>query len=1087
MNAPSVQAPKKNRTMEANNKVFKVYQASAGSGKTYTIVKEYLTLCLGSKAATSRFSHILAITFTNMAANEMKVKITDQLIDIITSDLDKEAEGMEATLIDELHIERSQLKENAKELFIKIIHNYSDFCICTIDAFVQKLARSFAKDLGLPSQFNVSIDEDEVADAITERIGEQIVAGDSYLTKVIEDYSGRKFDSEKSPKIAGNIRSFVKELFSESAFQKDEQNRFESKEQYNEAHEFIQGKINVFEAQCQQFAKDFDAFLQRNSLSVDDFNGKSRSACLSFHKKIQKKEYSTVSDSVEKLLKGESTWYSRTMTRHDELDKEFNKVFIDFVKRYKKDVGKYLFYKSQLSKLSLYALRLKIKSEIEAYIGEEQIVPISEFNKRINEIMGDFSVPFIYERLGEHFWHLFIDEFQDTSVLQWQNLLPLLDNSLANQHMSMVVGDGKQSIYRWRNGEVRQITSLPLIPVKPQNSAFFDDYERSMIHNFNFNELKTNYRSLEHIIDFNNDFFSFCAEKNYLLDDCRKVYIEKNEEFQKEVTIHQRHHYKDKGYVQVELFDPDECDDEMMLGRIKELIEEALDHGFRKGDITVLVRKNKTGSLIAGYLNENGIDVVSAESILLKTSDKVLLTVSVLDYLIHGDNPAVVATVLYYWNATHRQGFDGKADGIFDQARQIAEGMCGIEEIMGLEPHALKQLLSRSYSLYDLCSALMRLFGFNTVSDNFLNFFLDTVYKWQSANEASIKAFLEYWESKKDKLAVASGNADAVNVMTIHKSKGLEYNVVICPFVDDNLDDKKPPTLWVNPKELGFDSIPNIEKVQFTLTKDSANWTEETMKLSQRENAKVRLDNLNLNYVAFTRAVQRLHILSYKSKDISKSPLNAFLQEHPDHYGDPDTRKVELKKKKKKPVIEFMNESSAGEWFHKISIDANPSMFWIHPEDKMSPVEWGTFVHQTLSEVQHSGDFDRAMKPHLDAGVIDQPTAEMLREQFHQMIADPLVSEAFGPQSKVKNECEILLADGNILRPDRFAELPDKIYLLDYKTGKPDKEHHRQLNRYMNVLKKMVSKPILAYLVYLGDKVEVVPVSANHQQLSIDF
>ena len=1073
------------------NKAFKVYQASAGSGKTYTIVREYLTLCLKNKASVSKYNQILAITFTNKAANEMKDKITSQLLDIINSDLSEDATGMENDLILALGIERTQLKENANVLFTKILHNYSDFCICTIDAFVQKLARSFAKDLNLPSQFNVSIDEEEVADAITERIGEQIGTGNPLLTKVVEDFSGQRFDSGKSPKVAANIRDYVSMLFSESAFQKGEQNHFESKEQYKETRDYLQGKTNGFEVRCEQFVTHFEAFMHRNGLGTDDFNGKSKSACWGFFKKTKRKDYSTVGDSLRKIINGEADWYNKTLPKQrgnavmETLNAEFKEVFLDFIPYYQAHIGAYLFYRSQLEKLSLYVLRSKIKKEMEAYIGEEQIVPISEFNKRINEMMGDFSVPFIYERLGEHFKHLFIDEFQDTSVLQWQNLIPLIDNSLANSQMSMVVGDGKQSIYRWRNGEVGQIASLPLIYEKPEDSAAFQAFEQSLVNNFNFNELKTNYRSLANIVDFNNTFFRFSAD--FLSDNCRKVYIEQNETFHKEVTIEQQHRYQEPGYVQVELFNPDECDNEMMLGRVKALIEEALDKGFSKSDITILVRTNKTSSLIAGYLNGQGINVISADSILLKTSNKVMLVVSTLDYLIHGDNPAVLATMLYYWNVTHRQDFNGTTDGFFEQVRQIADGQISLEETLGLEPHAFKTLLSRSYSLYDLCSAIIRLSGFNVVGDIFLNFLLDTVYKWQSATEASVKGFLDYWDAKKNKLTVVSGNADAVNIMTIHKSKGLEFNVVICPFVIDNLDSKKTSTIWITPQELGFEPIPNIEKVQFAVTKDNATWTEQTRRIYELENEKARLDNLNLSYVAYTRAVQRLHILSYKAKDLNKSPLNAFLQNHPDQYGSPDTRKVELKKSSKTDVTEFLHKSAASEWFDKISIDPNPSMFWIHPEDKMSPVEWGTFVHQTLSEVQHEDDFDRALKPHLDAGVIDQATAHMLREQFRQMAHHPLISEAFGPQAKVKNECEILLANGSILRPDRYAELPDIIYLLDYKTGKPDAEHHRQLNRYKEVLKKMVSKPIKAYLVYLGDTVEVVPVSVKNEQLSINF
>ena len=1069
------------------NKAFKVYQASAGSGKTYTIVKEYLLLCLRDKASIAQYRHILAITFTNKAANEMKAKITGQLLDIIHSNPDEPAKGMEAELIAELGIERALLKEHAHELYINIIHNYSDFCICTIDAFVQKLAHSFAKDLKLPSQFNVSIDEEEVAEAITERIGEQIGAGNKFLTLVVEDFSGHKLDREKSPRIVDDIRQFVKELFSENAFQKNEKNRLETQEQYKETHDYLQGKTHAFEARCDQFVKDFEAFIQHNMLVPDDFNGKSKSACLGFFKKIQKREYEIVGDSLRKILDGGAVWYHKDLPKRrgaiaiDALDNEFEEVFFDFTRYYQAQLGTYLFYRFQLNKLSLYALRVKIKNEMEAYIGEEQMVPISEFNKRINEVMGDFSVPFIYERLGEHFRHLFIDEFQDTSVLQWQNLLPLLDNSLANNQMSMVVGDGKQSIYRWRNGEVGQIASLPLIYEKPFHSTAFQAFEQSLVNNFNFNELGTNYRSLTNIVDFNNAFFKFSAD--FLSDDCRKVYIEKNEQFHKEVSIEQQHHYQEPGFVQVELFDP-LSKEELMLERIKALIDDAVDKGFAKSDITILVRANKTGSLIAGYLNKNGIEVVSADSILLKTSDKVMLVVSTLDSLIHGDNPAVIATVLYYWNITHREGFDGTVDGFFEPARQIAEGQIGLEAILGLEPHTFRTLLSRSYSLYDLCSALIRLFGFNVVDDIFLNFLLDTVFKWQSANEASIKGFLEYWDSKKDGLTVVSGNTDAVNIMTIHKAKGLEFNVVICPFVKDDLDDSKPNTLWITPQELGFDPIPNIDKVQFKITDKSASWSEQTRRLAETENSKARLDNLNLEYVAFTRAVQRLHILAEEAKDLTKSPLNAFLKEHPCCYGDPNTRKVQLKQDGPE-IKEVRNESVASEWFDKISIDPNPSMFWIHPDDKMSPVEWGTFVHQALSEVQHEDDFDRALKPHLDAGVIDQATAEMLRDQFLQMAHHPLVSEAFSPQAKVKNECEILLADGNILRPDRYAELPDKIYLLDYKTGKPEAEHHRQLGHYREVLKKMVSKPIKAYLVYLGDNVDVVPI--QDQQLTINF
>lgn len=1080
--------------MSQANNAFKVYQASAGSGKTYTIVKEYLVLCLRDQASMADFRQILAITFTNLAANEMKRKIVLQLHDIIHSDNSQEPKGMEADLLEELHVDRNTLRSRAKTLFRNIIHDYSSFCVCTIDAFVQKLARSFAKDLGLPSQFSVSIDEDEVADAITERLGTQIGVDHPFLTKILEDFCELKFDNEKSPKVANNIHEFIKKLFSEETFQKHQQ-QIVTEEEYKETLAFLHQHTQGFESRCQQFIKDFEQFIQQNQLTEDDFNYKSKGPCLGLLKKLKDKEYKPLGDRQLKLLDGSMNWYSNTLPKRlatlmDSLQSEFQETILPFLQLYRDKFGAYLYYKSQLHQMSLYVLRSIIKSEMDAFIGEEQTVHITEFNKRINEVMGDFSVPFIYERLGEHFKHVFIDEFQDTSVLQWQNLIPLLDNNLSKGNMNMIVGDGKQSIYRWRNGEVGQIVSLPLIYGKPTDSPAFTDFEHTLINNFKFNELKNNYRSFTNVVDFNNRFFRFSADSPFLTEQSRKVYIDEDRRFMKEVSIEQVCKHKEEGYVQVELFDSKQNDVGTPLSRIKALIEELAGLGFSRCDIAILVRKNKIGSLIANYLNDNGIDVVSSESILLKYSEKVQLIINTLDYLIHADNKAVVATVLYYWHATHREGFDGVVDGIFDAVADIAEGRQAMEEALGLEPLALASLMARSYSLYDLCSALARLFGFNTVNDSYINFLLDVVYQWQSTDESGIEAFLEYWEKKKDKLSVVTGNGDAVSIMTIHKSKGLEFPVVIYPFMVDDLDDKKSGSLWTEPEKLGFEAIPNLSQVQFSLTKDSAEWTPQTKRLFEEEGAKTRLDNMNLNYVAFTRAVQRLHVLSYHSNNGSASPLNAFLKTceaqrvETDEgsllyaFGDPKTRKVERNESDKK-LPEIMVESKSSEWFDKITIDPDPSMFWMSKEDQMKPQEWGEFVHQVLSEVRQAQDIDRALLPYLDSGVIDQATASRLRDRFLEMAEEPLIRDAFSPQAKIKAECEILSKAYGIIRPDRYAELPDRILLLDYKTGKKSHEHHRQILEYKSVLQGMVDKPIEAYLVYLDSKVDVVTPPSN--------
>ena len=1079
--------------MNPPNKPFKVYQASAGAGKTYTIIKEYLSLCLGSEAATLNYRHILAITFTNMAANEMKAKIVDHLNGIIHSDPDQPPQDMEADLLELLQLDRPTLKHHAQLLFQHILHDYSHFCVSTIDTFVQRLARPFAQELRLPNQFTVSIDDQEVADALTERIGEQIGPDNPFLTKILEGYSSLQLDEEKNPKVSGNVNTFITKLFKEDAYQKNERNQFTEPAQYKETLEYLRTRTQGFERRCAQFQKDFGAFLSDFSLDTEDLYKKSASPCLSLRNKIQAKKYEAPTATMLKLLDDPEGWCQKALRSRSDfppLQKAFEQVFIEFLDYYRTHYGAYLFYREQTAHLSLYVLRSKIRAEMEAYIGEEQLVHISEFNKRINEIMGDFSVPFIYERIGEQIHHLFIDEFQDTSILQWQNLLPLLDNNLANQHLNMVVGDGKQSIYRWRNGEVGQIVSLPRIYSKPDDSPAFDDFERNLSNHFQFNELRRNFRSFQHVVDFNNAFFAFSAEDPYLDEESRKVYIDNDPTTGKEVSIKQQGMKTEPGLVQVELFDPTDDDKKAQAAqtiRVKELIEEALDHGFQKKDLTVLVRTNKQGSRIAEYLTEQGIEVISNDSILLTSSNKVQLVIQSLDYLLHPDNPASIAAVLYYWHASHQEGFRGTVDGFFEPANAIAHGDQPIEAEMGLPEGALQSLLANAYSLYDLCSALTRLYGFNTVGDIYLNFLLETVFSWQSVNQNSVAAFLSYWRSKADQLSVLTNDTDAVTVMTIHKSKGLEFPVVIYPYLDDDLSDPRGSTCWIAPEQLGFDAIPHVAKVQFKLNGTTAQWTPQAQALFEQEQRRIRLDKLNLYYVAFTRAIQRLYVLSTRAEDNGQRPLNGFLQQHPEQWvasesdrlvyrlGDPATPKV-AGRKTATAVPSVFHESRSCDWFDKISIDPNPSMFWISKEDRMKPQEWGDFVHQVLSEIQHEADLDRALLPHLDSGVIDPPQAQQLKDLFLRMIHHPVVGPAFLPAARVKNECEILSHPYGILRPDRYAELPDKIYLLDYKTGKPSPAHHEQLRRYGTVLRKMVSKPIEAYLVYLGEEVEAVPI-----------
>ena len=1072
---------------------FKVFQASAGSGKTYTIIKEYLKLCLQSETHVANYRHILAITFTNAAANEMKAKIVKSLTEIIDSTT-LEPGTMEADLVAELGISDGELKHNAQCLMTCIMHDYSSFCVSTIDAFVQKLSRSFAHDLGLPNQYAVSIDDDEVAETIVANLGQQIGADDTFLTDILEDFSENQFDNERSSDLEGQLADFIGKLLTEKAYQKDENSNIQNETQYRHTLQYLNKGINSFEKKIKELVDAFLAFEKQHGFDDASFsNGKK--GFVSFLRKLVKKNYEMPGASFYSSMEKKS-FFSKAAEKQlgkgqvDTLNEALYNILDPLLSFFEAEFGKYLFYKSQRDLLYLYALRGQIKTELKRLADEEEVVHISEFNKLLNEVMDDFTVPFVYERIGEYFRHVFVDEFQDTSILQWQNLLPLVDNGLSAGEMSMVVGDGKQSIYRFRSGEVGQIVSLPDIYALPEDDrqAAFLQYQKTLRNSFVFQNLGTNYRSFANVVEFNNAFFEAAIQR--LMPESRKVYVDQKPNAATGVSIEQKVHKKEAGLVQVELYDaesqPDYC-----ISRVEAIIRELTQQrGYRYEDITVLVRRSKYGAVIANYLNDKGVPVISQVSILLKSSDKVQLLINTLRYLLDDSNESYVANLLYYWRLCQSQPFEGDVSGLFGEVKAIASGQTAIESVMGLgTPGMLHDELSKATCLYDLCAALLRIYRFDTIRDAFLNYFMEEVFKWQSGPMAGIADFLTYWDDKQDSLAVKSVNGNAVKIMTIHKSKGLEFPVVIYPEAITNLDERlnprKVPEAWLSPEDLGFDPIPNLDKVLFKMDKKAEAMGEKALQQIEKERESNRLDNLNLLYVAFTRAEQRLSIIAKQGKADQANLIRDVLADKKENldassgedvlvyrFGEPDF--VNPKKESDAETGEAaMTDSASADWLQRIEVDPSPTLFWRSESDAMQPREWGELVHEMFSKIRHLDEADAVLLPYLNEGIIDLATAGALKDKFLQMTQHPMISEAFNPSAKVKTECEILY-QGKVCRLDRYAELPEVVYLLDYKTGKKEDEHRKQVQTYAQALMEMTDKEIRACLVYLTEDSIVV-------------
>ena len=1069
---------------------FKVFQASAGAGKTFTLIKEYLKLCLANKGAVNNFRNILAITFTNAAANDMKAKIVKTLREIIDSEK-VDPKSMEATLMEELSISDAELKSNAQSLMTRIMHDYSSFCVSTIDAFVQKLSRSFAHDLGLPSQYSVSIDTDEVAETITERLGLRITKRGDYLTDLLIDFSNNQFDSQRSTALENQLADFVAKLMTEKAYQKDAKNNIKDYPQYKKTLDFLNDKTIGFEQDIQKHLDEF-ARLERQYGLREELYAYGKNGFISYIRKLSAKVYEQPSPRFNTVLEKGNCFSKEGEKQLGKAQTDVINVALLPVLRAMKEVidkglGSFLFYKSQRDLLYLYALRAQIRTEFEALAEEEEIVHISEFNKLLNTVMGDFSVPFVYERIGEHFRHVFVDEFQDTSVLQWQNLLPLIDNGLSSGNMSMVVGDGKQSIYRFRSGEVEQIVRLPEIYALPKDEreAAFRQFEQNLKDNFAFKNLDTNYRSFAQVVTFNNAFFE--SVYTHLSPYLQQVYVAPKPGTDEKVDIVQKiDKTDDEGLVQLELYDaenqPDYCFD-----RVEAIIRDLTEtKGYQYSDIALLTRKSDYGSEMANYLNDKGIPVISQDSILLKSSDKVQLLVSTLRYLLYGDNETIVANVLFYWKLTQEPDFNGDISQVFGEVKAIAKGEKAIESVMGLgDAGVLQDALAKATCLYDLCANLLRIFHFDTIHDAFINYFMEEVFKSQFGIKEGIADFLTFWDTKQDKLAVMSAGGNAVQIMTIHKSKGLEFPVVIYPEAIIDLDEKlnasKVAEEWLRPEDLGFEAIPNLDKVLFKLDKNAENMGGKALEKVEMEKKSNQLDNLNLLYVAFTRAVQRLYIMAKQGKTDKPNIIRDFLKDN-DHqvpgndalvyrFGSPDFMKPKEKQKEEKK--ELTTKSVAGDWFSKIEIDSNPTMVWQSKSDKLLPREFGELVHQILAKIRTSSEIEAVLQPYFNDGTIDQETSIWIQERFMQMAQHPQIAPAFDPSARVKTECEIL-HQGNVLRLDRYAEFADAIYLIDYKTGQKKEEHHNQVRKYANALREMTDKKIRGYLVYLlEDTIEV--------------
>lgn len=1069
--------------MNADNKPFILYKASAGSGKTYTLIKEFLVLCFNHDER--YYKEILAVTFTNKAANEMKAKILNNLKAIIEND--KAASDMTDDLHRETGLQYEEIREKAKRLYVSIIHNYSDFSISTIDSFVQQVSRSFAKELNLPSQYKVLLDDDELIDEILQRVDKKI-GNDDMLTEILSEFIEFKLDNEENEKIETPVKNYIKKLLKENAYKKGELLNVRSldKSQYHDVEDYLNNKISELERSVKDNIDNIENVIKEYHITEDCYDGKSK-GLINILDKIQRLddvkdvEPSTLITQTTRNILLKKDWVHKKAPKN--IIDNLIRSNVDVLKMYEdlvRDCNSMYFVNMLRDDFYLYVLRGKLMEIVREYVDDTNKVHISEFNKRISDVLGDCSVPFIYERIGARYKHFFIDEFQDTSVLQWFNFLPLINDSLSNGNKNLLVGDAKQAIYRFRSGEVEQIIKLPEIHQRPDND-FGRDCETVFHQTWNPKQLKKNYRTKENIVKFNNDFFDYSKEllgnelyKSVYADNMRQESKKKDYDGFVRVEVFKMNAFKDKGRKF--------ADQKLYRNAVKEAILEQIvklkQKGYRYKDITILVRRSAEGSEIAEFLTKSvhEIPVVSSDSISLKSSDKVMLMISTLRHLSDENNDVVKLSMKYY-----RELCDNPDSDIRDLYNVVKD----------LDSDDMDGVRNNTLSIYDLCVKIAKSYGFDIVGDIFLQYFMNVINEWQNAEHGGLNEFLDYWERKSDTFYVkTSSDIDAVQIMTIHKSKGLEFRIVMYPYAFTHLPDRfKGEEIWLSCRDdfKAVSDMPHIENFILPINKKLTNTIFEKYYVEEKE--KASFDDFNIMYVAMTRPKDMLFVYTNdaKPKDNNYNLFLDYLEYDKDKYSmmsgnnDEDIsyvyetgeicRNHDADGDNDGNVVEFdeCHDAATLNWMDVVGVETEPVM--ISTSEKLyQPQEWGVLVHEILSKIKTKDDAKRVMRPYIYNGSIDEKQADRLFMQFEEITSLAEIKDAYSDDCVVRSEMEILTSEGEIIRPDRYAELSGKVILIDYKTGKKDDGYHRQLKTYISSLPKMnVNKKIEAYLVYLGE------------------
>lgn len=1049
-----------------NGTSFTIYNASAGSGKTFTLVKSYLTKLISSNKP-DFFRNILAITFTNKAVGEMKERIMKSLFKFSDPKIIDQQDPMFAMVCQETNLSEDEVCKRAKNAVNYILHNYSAFDVETIDRFNHRLIRTFARDLKLPTNFEVSLDVETLMAEAIDRLLSQ-VGLEPHLTDLILDFSFEKIEDDKSWDITSDLKKISKLLLNENDLPHVEKLKNKT------LSDFVSLKINLFqikqhlESELLEEANNFFKLISKNGIEKTDFTG---GYVFAFFQKISQRNFNVLSGAKWQQNFGETSLYPKkaSPSAKESLDRLLPELSAIF-NQTKTLIFQLQFTETVLRNVNSLSLINSIFKEYTTLQVEKNVLPISEFNSRIHNQIKDQPAPFIYERLGEKYKHYFIDEFQDTSQLQWGNLLPLIDNALSqsegqkNSSSLLLVGDAKQSIYRWRGGDPDQFINLY------NSSNPFPSTKKNLLN------LDTNFRSFDEVIELNNSFFSFVSNK-FGSEYHKELYASGNS---------QKTNNLPGGYVSISFLEAGNKTEsnEVYPSKALEIIVSQLEKGYSKKDICILVRKNNQGVILAEYLANNGIQVISSEALLLENAPEIQFIINVLKVTHNFEDNKAKADALYFLHS-HLQIDQEKHDFINSF---LPLSKTNFEQELRKHTIEFNFKTPRTTPLYDLCELICKVFYISEKRVAYLQSFLELVFEFSTSKSTLVNEFLDFWETKKGKTSVEmSSQLDAISIMTIHKAKGLEFPVVIYPYADDDLYSFRFDKIWFPLDEQAFSGF---SEMMIPVTKNMENFGEQGALLYEAHKRKAELDVVNLVYVAMTRAVEQLFVLSNINNIKKENNTTALFYEYLNNRNDWNEAQVDyeygnlvkpIKPKTDKPrpdslTIEKFVETKP--YRNTIQIATNKSSLW--NTQKETAIEKGDLIHELLSVILHKGDIDAALSLFLLEGKISETQSQPLRSLIESTISHPLLSPYYEEDVEAINEIEIFTSENKSLRPDRVNYISKNvIVIIDYKTGVENPTHKQQIQKYGSALTQMGFEVKKQLLVYIKEEIEVISVKAT--------